>query len=86
MKWTVVITADVPNLVVGSGMFEESALGVGDVLASDRGAVRRQITLTVEAADETEAGNVAIEQLMSGAGGELAGVPEIESMHIEPDE
>ena len=86
MKWTVVITVDVPNLIVGSGMFEESALGVGDVLASDRGGVRRQITLTVEAADETEAGTIAVEQLMSGAGGKLAGVPEIESMHIEPDE
>jgi hypothetical protein len=86
MKWTVVITADVPNLVVGAGMFEESALGVGAVLASDRGAVQRQVTLTVEAADETEAADVAVEQLTAGLGGQLAGVPEIESIHVEPDE
>ena len=28
MKWTVVATVDVPNLVLGQGAFEDSALGI----------------------------------------------------------
>jgi hypothetical protein len=86
MKWTVVITADVPNLVLGTGVLEDSALGMGDVMASNRGGVQRQITVTVEAADETEAGILAVEQLTNGLGSQLAGVPEIESIRVEPDE
>ena len=86
MKWTVVITTDAPNLVVGSGWIEDSALGVASVLASERGGVEREITLTVEADDEAGAADAAIEQLTSGLGGELGGVPEIASIHIEPDE
>jgi hypothetical protein len=86
MKWTVVITADVPNLVLGTGTLEDSALGMSDVMASNRGGVQRQITVTVEAADETEAGIVAVEQLTNGLGSQLAGVPEIESIRVEPDE
>jgi hypothetical protein len=86
MKWTVVVTTDVPNLVVGSDLIENSALGVAAVLASDRGGVEREITLTVEADDEAGAADAAVEQLTSGVGGALGGVPEIVSMHIEPDE
>jgi hypothetical protein len=86
MKWTVVATVDVPNLVLGQGTFEESALGMSAVMESNRGGVQRQVTLTVEAADETEAQRVAEEQLTSGLGAQLSGVPQIESIRIEADE
>jgi hypothetical protein len=86
MRWTVIVTLDVPNLVLGQGTFEESALGMSAVMESNRGGVERQVTLTVEAADEPEARRVAEEQLTSGLGAELSGVPQIESIRIEPDE
>jgi hypothetical protein len=86
MKWTVVATVDVPNLVPGEGAVEDSVLGMAAVLESNRGAVQRQVTLTVEAADEAEAARVAVEQLTSGIGAELSGVPEVESIRVEPDE
>ena len=86
MRWTVVATVDVPNLVVGLGSFETSTLGLSDVMESDRGGVRRQITLTVEAVDEAEARRVAEEQITSGIGAELSGVPLVESIRVEPDE
>jgi hypothetical protein len=86
MKWTVVVTEDVPNLVLGQGSLEDSALGLSAVLESNRGGVQRQVTLTVEAADELEARRVAEEQLTSGLGAELSGVPQIESIRVEPDE
>jgi hypothetical protein len=86
MRWTVVVTEDVPNLVLGQGTLEESALGMSAVMESNRGGVRRQVTLTVEAADEPEARRVAEEQLTSGIGAQLAGVPQIESIQIAPDE
>jgi hypothetical protein len=86
MKWTVIVTVDVPNLVLGEGAFEESALGLGAVMESNRGGVQRQVTLTVEAANETEARRVAEEQLTSGLGAQLSGVPQVESIRIEPDE
>jgi hypothetical protein len=86
MKWTVVATIDVPNLALGQGAFEDSALGMSAVLESNRGGVRRQVTLTVEAADEAEAQRVAEEQLTSGFGAQLSGVPEVESIRIEADE
>src|SRR6185295_2938954 len=86
VKWTVVVTEDVPNLVLGQGALEDSALGLSAVLESNRGGVQRQVTLTVEAADELEARRVAEEQLTSGLGAELSGVPQIESIRIEPDE
>ena len=38
------------------------------------------------ALDEAEARQVAEEQLTSGPGALLSGVPQIESMHVEPDE
>jgi hypothetical protein len=86
MKWTVVATVDVPNLGPGPGVFEESVLGMSDVLESDRGALQRQVTLTVEAADEAEARRLAEEQLVSGLGAQLSGVPQLESIRVEPDE
>jgi len=86
MKWTVVATVEVPNLVLGLGTLEDTALGVAAVMESERGGVHRQITLTVEAADEAEAQRVAEEQLVSGLGAELSGVPQIDSIHIKPDE
>lgn len=86
MKWTVVATVEVPNLVLGQGALADSALGLSAVMESIRGSVHRQVTLTVEAADEAEAGRVAVDQLTSGLGAELAGVPEIDSIHVEPDE
>lgn len=86
MKWTVVAAVDVPNLVPGEGAVEDSVLGMAAVLESNRGAVQRQVTLTVEAADEAEAARVAVEQLTSGIGAELSGVPEVESIRVEPDE
>jgi hypothetical protein len=84
MRWTVVITTEVPNLGPGPGVTEDSVLGMGDVMMSDRGGMQREITLTVEAADEQEAETAAIEQLTSGLGAELAGVPEIVSIRVEP--
>jgi hypothetical protein len=86
MRWTVIVTLDEPNLVLGVDALEESALGMSAVLESDRGGVQRQVTMTVEAADESEARRVAEEQFTSGLGAQLSGVPQIESMHIEPDE
>jgi hypothetical protein len=86
MRWTVIATVEVPNLVLGQGALEDSVLGMSDVMASDRGGVQRQITLTVEAADEAEAQRVAEEQLVSGLGAQLSGVPQIDTIHIEPDE
>jgi hypothetical protein len=86
MRWTVVATVDVANLVLGQGAFEDSALGMSAVMESNRGGVQRQVTLTVEAADEAEAQRVAEEQLTSGLGAQLSGVPQIESIRIEPDE
>ena len=80
------MTLDEPNLVLGEGMLEESALGMSAVLESNRGGVQRQVTMTVEAADESEARRVAEEQLTSGLGAQLSGVPQIESMRIELDE
>ncbi|HEU5308086.1 MAG TPA: hypothetical protein VFW97_12205 [Acidimicrobiia bacterium] len=44
------------------------------------------MTLTVEAPDEIEAERVAVEQLTSGFGGQRSGVPEVESIRVEPDE
>src|SRR3954470_16118278 len=85
MKWTVVATVDVPNLGPGPGVFEESVLGMSDVLESDRGALQRQVTLTVEAADEAEARRLAEEQLVRGLGAQLSGVPQLESIRVEPD-
>jgi hypothetical protein len=55
-------------------------------MESNRGGVQRQVTLTVEAPDEIEAERVAVEQLTSGFGGQRSGVPEVESIHVEPDE
>lgn len=86
MKWTVIATVDVPNLVLGQGALETSALGVSAVMESNRGGVQRQVTLTVEAPDEIEAERVAVEQLTSGFGGQRSGVPEVESIRVEPDE
>ena len=86
MKWTVVATVDVPNLVLGQGALEDSALGRSAVMESNRGGVQRQVTLTVEAADESEARRVAEEQITSGLGAQLSGVPQLESLHVEPDE
>jgi hypothetical protein len=86
MKWTVIATMEVPNLVSGQDVLEDSVLGMSAVLQSNRGGVQRQITLTVEAADEAEAQRVAEEQLTSGFGAQLSGVPQIESIHVEPDE
>ena len=86
MRWTVVATVEVPNLVPNQGAIEDSALGMGAILGSSRGGVQRQVTVTVEAPDEEGAARVAIEQLTSGIGAELSGVPEIESIRIEPDE
>ncbi len=81
-----IATIDVPNLVLGQGTFDESALGMSDVLESNRGGVRREVTLTVEAPDEAEARRLAEEQLVSGLGAQLSGVPQVESIHVEPDE
>jgi len=86
MRWTVFVTFEVPNLVPGEGAIEDSVLGMSAVLASDRGGVQREVTLTVEAADQAEAERAALEQLTSGIGGQLSGVPEIESIRVEPDE
>ena len=86
MKWTVIATVDVPNLGPGPGVFEDSVLGMSDVLESDRGGVRREVTLTVEAADEAEARRLAEEQLVSGLGAQLSGVPQLESIRVEPAE
>jgi hypothetical protein len=86
VKWTVIVTVETPNLVPGEGAIEDSVLGMSAVLASERGSVQREVTLTVEAADEAEAGRAALDQLTSGLGGGLAGVPEIESIRVEPDE
>lgn len=85
MRWTVIATVDIPNLVA-QGMLEDSALGLSDVLESNRGGVQRQVTLTVEAPDESAAQRVAEEQLTSGLGAELSGVPQIESIRVEPNE
>jgi hypothetical protein len=86
MRWTVIATVDVPNLVLGQGVLEESALGLSAVMESNRGGVQRQVTMTVEAADEAGARRAAEEQLTSGLGAQLSGVPQIESIHVEPDE
>lgn len=86
MKWTVIATVDVPNLVLGLGVLEDSALGLGAVMESNRGTVQRQVTLTVEAPDESAAARAALEQLTSGFGAELSGVPEVESIRVVPDE
>jgi hypothetical protein len=86
VKWTVVATVEVPNFVPGEGAVEDNVLGMTAVLESNRGGVQRQVTLTVEAADEAEAEQAAVEQVTSGLGAELSGVPEIESIRIEPDE
>ena len=86
MRWTVVITVEVPNLGPGPGVTEDIVLGMADVMMSDRGGMQREITLTVEAPDEQAAEAAAIEQLTHGVGGELAGVPEIASIRVEPDE
>jgi hypothetical protein len=86
VKWTVVATVEVPNLMLGQGVLEESVLGASDVMASTRGSVHREVTFVVEAPDEAEAQRVAVEQLTSGLGAELSGVPEIESISVEPDE
>ncbi len=80
-----VATVDVPNLVLGQGALEDSALGLSAVMESNRGGVQRQVTLTVEAADETEARRLAEEQLTSGFGAQLSGVPHVESIRVEPD-
>ena len=80
------VVFEVPNVVPGEGAIEDSVLGMSAVLASERGGVQREVTLTVEAADEAEAERVALEQLTSGIGGQLSGVPEIESIRVEPDE
>ena len=85
MKWTVIATIDVPNLAL-QGTLEDSALGVSAVLETNRGGVRREVTLTVEAADEAEARRVAEEQLVSGFAAQFSGVPEVESIRVEPDE
>jgi hypothetical protein len=85
MRWTVVATVDVPNLF-DQGVLENSALGLSDVMESNRGGTQRQVTLTVEAADESEAQRVAEEQLTSSLGAQFSGVPQVESIHIEPDE
>ncbi len=79
------MTVEVPNLVVGQGAVEDSALGMSAVMESNRGGVERQVTLTVEAADEDEARRVAEEQLVSGLGAELSGVPQLDSIRVEPD-
>jgi hypothetical protein len=86
VQWTVVVTVEAPNLVPGEGAVEANVLGMSAVLASERGSLQREVTLTVEAADEVEAERVALDQLTSGLGGGLAGVPEIESIRVEPDE
>jgi hypothetical protein len=86
MRWTVTATLDVPNLVLGQGALEDSALGLSAVMQTNRGGVQRQVTVTVEAADEAEAARVAVEQLTSGFGAELSGVPDVESIRVEPDE
>jgi hypothetical protein len=86
VKWTVIATVEVPNLVLGQGVLEDSVLGLSDVMASTRGSVHRQVTLSVEAPDEAEAERVALERLTSGLGAELSGVPEVESIEVEPDE
>jgi hypothetical protein len=84
MKWTVVVTFEVPNVVPGEGAVENSALGMSAVLESERGATQRVVTLDVEADDEAEAERAALEQLTSGIGGALSGVPEVESIRVEP--
>ena len=81
-----VVTFEVPNVVPGEGAVEDSVLGMSAVLQSERGAVQRQVTTTVEADDEAEAERLALEQLTSGIGGALSGVPEIESIRVEPAE
>lgn len=86
MKWTVVATVEVPNLVLGQGALEDSALGVSTVMETNRGGVERRVTLTVEAADEAEAQRVAEERLTSGLGAQLSGVPQIGSIRVERDE
>ncbi len=86
MRWTVIATFDVPNLVPGQGAIEDSALGMSAVLESNRGGVQREVTLTVDAADESAARRVAEEQLTSGLGAELSGVPQLESIRVEPTE
>jgi hypothetical protein len=86
VKWTVVVTVEIPNLVLGQGALEDSALGMSAVMESNRGGVERQVTLTVEAGDEDEARRVAEEQLVSGLGAELSGVPQIDSIRVEPDD
>jgi len=59
VKWTVVATVGVPNLVPGEGAVEDNVLGMAAVLESNRGAVQRQVPLTVEA----EAARVAVDQV-----------------------
>ena len=86
MKWTVIATIDETNLVLGQGSIEDSALGMSAVMESNRGGVQREVTLTVEAADEDEARRVAEEQLTSGFGAQLSGVPQLESIRVELDE
>jgi hypothetical protein len=85
MRWTVIATIEEPNLL-DQGTLEDSVLGMSDVLASNRGSVRREVTLTVEAADEAEARRLAEEQLVSGLGAQLSGVPQLDSIRVEPDE
>jgi len=86
MKWTVVVTFEVPNVVPGEGAVEDSVLGMTAVLQSERGTAQREVTMTVDAADEAEAERLALDRLTSGIGGALSGVPEIESIRVEPDE
>ena len=81
-----IATFDVPNLVLGQGPFDDSALGMSDVMESNRGAVRREVTLTVEADDEAEARRLAEEQLVSGLGPQFSGVPQLESIRVESAE
>ena len=85
MRWTVIATIEEPNLL-DQGTLEDSVLGMTDVLESNRGGVRREVTLTVEAADEAEARRLAAEQLVSGLGAQLSGVPQLESIRVEPAE
>jgi hypothetical protein len=85
VQWTVVVTVEVPNLISDSGALADDALGFSAVMESNRGGVERQITLTVDAADESGAREAALEQLMDGLGAELSGVPIVESIRVEAD-
>jgi hypothetical protein len=85
MQWTVIVTVEEPNLVLGTGVLEDSALGTSAVMESNRGGVQREITLTVEADDEDGARRAAEEQLVSGLGSTFSGVPQLDSIRVEPD-